>query len=207
MKAPLRLIVEGREPMQVVAYACAVCGVVSKTETAASECCGPRHCDCGAVIEKEYHYTACAPCRSKADALKDAARYEKAKKVRESDPAVTYLYCECCSEYFETSGDLFERHWDDAMDLPLWAWACDRDTLALDAVEIVSRELEDGEFHEDASESIEAGAYLVLQASMDDFCDAQDIHSFFPSNTVVLLEEERAAFPKEHPEEEVEAES
>ena len=188
----LPLIVDGREPRTVVAYACGKCGVVRKTEAEASRCCEPRVCACGTGIAETY-FTACSKCRASQEATRAEAKHAKAKKIRLADYELEWVYCDCCEEYYSDSSELFDRHHDDGTDLPSWAWACEKKILSLNASDILVNALED--FHEEAYDNIEAGAIAKLQVAMDAFCDEQEVTSYYGSDdTAVLLDEERAAF-------------
>src|SRR3990167_1515228 len=168
MTPVLPLLVAGREPRTVVAYACGKCGVVKRTEVEAAQCCEPRICECGTEIAENY-YTACSKCRAIKEAASAEAKYAKAKKIRLADYETEWLYCDCCEEYYSDSSELFDRHADDGTDLPSLAWACEKKILALNATDILVNALED--FYEEAYDNIEAGAIATLQVAMNDFCD------------------------------------
>lgn len=105
---------------------------------------------------------------------------EKAKLVPEEQ--ASYLYCDCCENFFETSGDLVGQHGDEGRNIPDFATPCHLEKLGLDATDIISCALRDHGFAEDAELEISEALYVELQEFLDAWCKKADVVNHFPDH-------------------------
>lgn len=185
-RPPLALIVQGREPVQVVAYACGTCGIVTRTEHEAVGHCEPYDCSggCGAKLPKKEYRTKCDACMEAARQAGEDARYEKARKVPLAEYQQEGLFVE--DEWFNDWEDLVDSMDSQGREVPEWAWGCEPLAFALDAERLLENALD--EHHEDARDGIDDAEVKRLQAFLDEWAAAQKITSYqCDTSTVVLL--------------------
>lgn len=147
---------------EVYVHACGKCGLTAIDQEAAERCCRPTLCGCGAECEKGR--TACKACRDSNRAAARKKAFEQATKIQAADYS-GWLYCESADKFFESLDDLLE-HYYDRDDIPTWAWACTEKRLSLDALELVSYQLECQEWFDGACDYI-PGDLAELQAALD----------------------------------------
>lgn len=186
-KEPLALIVKGREPEEVVAWACGACGIVARTEAEAGTCC-PKRCGCGVELAK--HRYECDACRDKRfaaarakEAEKERAAYEKATKIPYADYDGDYLYCEGYGSgsggdgYFGDLDDLLDTI-DGEQEPPEYAWACSPTKISFDAHDLIESACQ--ESYEDAAGDVGEGAAKELQALLDAWAEKHGPTSYQP---------------------------
>ena len=105
---------------------CSQCRNVYGTEEAAQGCHGALLCACGEPRDRSY--PNCQECRNKEWAAtlkaKEAARFEAAAKVPESEYKDAQVFDECSGDYFNSFDELREHYEADGDPLPAYAWAC-----------------------------------------------------------------------------------
>lgn len=204
-KPPLALLVQGREPAEIVAYACGACGIVARSEEEARRCCDPR-CDCGVPAPRGY--TLCDGCRKKHYEEQDRKRQAADQAALEAAPRVTYaaydgryLYTERLAGggdgegYFPDVAELLEHCLDESIDPPALVWACSPVKMGFNADDLISSACE--EMYEDAADEIGTAARDSLQAALDAWCEQHSPTSYHPSRIAVDLSAEVAAWKAE----------
>lgn len=185
MSTPIEVVVKGSE--KVIGYACPECHMfcspsiyACKWEMAleaahdhATRCCDRRCEDCGEKLEKKSYYTVCNNCRSKRDAAKEAARFEKATKIPEAEYD-GWVYDEATEEYYP-SVDEYRELVEDSAQTYLWATTANVG-FSLDAGAIVESELENSEHHPDAYDDVDD--IEGLQTMLDAWCEKQTVTSY-----------------------------
>lgn len=207
----IELTVKGKD--EVVAYVCSVChNVVSSAQAsphademnrhlAAIHCdkrCG--HCDTP-LPHEDYFYVFCDACRLRANQEREQAEFEKATKLKEKDyQGDVPLFYPDDHFFFDNNVDDFRDWWydyhfdyarpdADPPPFPTYIWLTDcQKGPHLNAEDILESALD--EFHEDAGEELDAPA---LQALLDQWCESNEVTSWFQTNTVLLLDEEENA--------------
>jgi hypothetical protein len=194
-----------------IAYGCPTCGQLygprwhpacnedtpekkdAKARESAVRCCY-HHCpDCDALMPpKPYYYIYCPDCCAKREAAKEAAQYAKAKKVPEAEYDGGYVYWEGHGSgegFFETIDELRDYGVSNHIALPSYVYACATHKIPkLDAEDIVSNLLADGEAYEDAIDDMDINC---LQKLLDFWLEYNQKNCYTPDHgTVVLLSEE-----------------
>ena len=187
-------------------WACGVCRMTALGPETAASCCGPEQCArCKQLVPRtdgrwdgqwsnSKFFCNANGCSSAERAERDAERLAKAPRVEESSTPM--LYCDCCEKFFESSDELLERHYDDGLDLPRHAWACDEVKFSIDADEVVELSLERLEFNGESR--FDQHAVDELQTVLNAWTEKFPMKNFFANNSVVDLTNAIAAFETEH---------
>lgn len=188
---PRRIVVEGTD--QEVGWMCQ-CGLTYSSayphaKESATVCCSPPTCVRCKVPVK--YLGQCAACAKQMLEEKFRDEYEKATKISSNDYTGKAVYMDNVN--FDSGVVLSLDEARKSYGL-LWAWGTEAQPFYLDAVEIVSQELESQDQHEEAFSSIPKECLEKLQLAMNEFCEATKICTYFKDDsTVVLLEEDRKA--------------
>lgn len=190
---PLELIIKGGDPEKVAVFACSVCRLTARSEEDAKMCCVPWTCEtCGKEI-KSY----CEECSRKKQQVKDQATYDKATKVKYSEYKGQMLFCDHCDEYFWDLDGYLEH--DESPDIRTWAWGTYQQAFSLDAEDIIQNQLENGDFNEDAFESVPGDAIKEMQSFFDGWVVKNPLNSYMQDHSIVVdLEKEVMEFLKEN---------
>lgn len=199
-KPPLELVI--KEENRSVGYACGACGALflfRKGEPEEGECAAKRDealnhcrkfCACGAALEK-YYRLRCAACEGKLAAEREQKRFEAAEKVTLEDYDGPVYWND---EYYDSVDELLDHCENCEFEIPQYVWATKRCEFRIDAVELVSEQLERQEMYEDAIEDIPEQATKTLQAYLDVWCKEIDLVSFLcDTKRAVLLRPEDIA--------------
>jgi hypothetical protein len=153
----------------------------------AEECCEPRVCECGQPCAP--HRTACDECVSRHNAMREAARIDKAEKIQpDSYAGPVYLDGSGGNDGYHASLDNFVEEWLDEHDgLPAYVEACNEIMLSLSACDIIDAALESGEFHDEARDYISDSAVAEMQSFLSDWCDRYAPTSWLPNGKFVTL--------------------
>lgn len=183
-----------------VALYCGKCGLIYRlTEPEmAEQCCKPYICKCGKPAPKGY--TICDECRNAAEAAREKALYDKAKKISLDAYEGDWIY----SDAFGNDGFGLTEEIEDELfvmepkNRPRYAWACKPFGLKrIDAMDIIENLLED--HHEDAIEEVDVDG---LQEVLDKWLKDQSVSSFEPDySTAVLLDSALATVAEQEAEE------
>jgi hypothetical protein len=111
---------------------CGECRIVARTLEQAEQCCSPYKCTyCGCDVDRKNYRTACPDCIAKNDVAKEAARFEKAEKVKDYDgPVFTDRtgynegFFPSLEELYDYFGNEYNFDDQDASTLPPYVWAC-----------------------------------------------------------------------------------
>lgn len=148
-------------------FACASCKMVVPAEGYRCSC-QPYPCGvCGETIGARSYCRHCAEARQQEAERK---RFAAAKKI----PAAEYsswVYCAQNDEWWESVDEAVEDLKDRGRDVPEYFWGSTERRLHLDASDIVSSALENGEACEDA----EADNIDGLQKALDAWCATQSL--------------------------------
>lgn len=178
---PIECVQKGGDPEKTVVWACGTCKAAAMDEESARYCCSPYICEkCG----KEYK-SYCEDCSKKEQFARAHAQYDKAKKVMLSEYAGDWIFCDHCDEYFSDVDSLLDSHDDDA-EPPVWVWGTTEQPFTLDADDIISQQLEQQEFYEDAFDNISVDALKELQGLLDAWLKKQDMKSYMVDYGVVV---------------------
>lgn len=194
-KEPLALLVKGRQPEEIVAWACGECGIVARSEASARRCCD-RRCDCGAPTPRPY--TSCDACRKKEwderaaeEARKEQARLEKAAKVKWDDYDGKCIYVPQADGggggegYFFDLGEFFDHFLDEpGVEVPTLVFACVPVKMSFNADDLISNACE--EMYEDASGDVGQGARQSLQKALDVWCERHSPTSYTPNYALAV---------------------
>ncbi len=182
---PIECVQKGGDPEKTVVWACGTCKLAKESKQDALECCSPLVCEkCG----KEYK-SYCEDCTKKEQFAREQAVYDKAKKVMLSEYAGEWLCCDHCDEYYPDVDSLLDAHDDgDGEELPTWAWGTYEVKFTLDAEEIITQQLEQQEFYEEAIETFANGAIVELQRLLDTWLATwtQDTKAYFVDPSVAV---------------------
>lgn len=204
MPEALELVIKGRD--EPVGFACPQCGVMYTVKTfgggghpdaqqtakqAAELHCAPKLCECGKPLDKK-PYTLCSECLEQREVEREHARFEKAAKVSIDDYDGDYAVFwpdgpggGMGEGFYSNLDELLEIYEDEEMDLPPYVWACKPYELHMDAGGILERAISG--HHEDAYDSLNDGAEEELQTLLDFFCKKQNVRSWEPDYTKVVL--------------------
>jgi len=192
---PLALVTEDEQ--RLVAYACGKCGTVfpvwkdgdrlQAVEFAAA-CCAPVPClgGCGMLLSPK-GLRRCAPCREQYDAERERAAYEKAAKLTPAQYGDGMVYRKGYGDdgYAPDLDSLLGQAEHAGIPRPAYVWACKPRPFKLDAQDIVDAGLQD--HHDDAAEGISDRAMERLQEFLDLWCKEQDITTWDPDYSRVIL--------------------
>jgi hypothetical protein len=153
-------LVDKKNGEEVLAVACGKCGRHWSTQAPdarriAEECCKPRICECGEEIT-DGSYTLCASCRSGRRDKAEAARFERAKKVKFDDYDGPFVYSDRLDGEGYHDIDSFYSILEDMKleERPKYVWACKpMPTPRPGALDIMERLLAD--YHEEAVEQVD----------------------------------------------------
>ena len=164
-------------------YACKEARAVQEARRAADECCAPRHCACGAEIEKMW--TACEPCRER-------------HKIQRATIAADYVgpvYIEGYrggwgDGYFEDVAALIDACGLHDVAPPAYCHPCKATPLALDTDRILEAACEDQ--HEGAADQI-VGAD-ALHSAIEAFNAAQTCVTYWAvTSQLIVLDQDAFA--------------
>mgnify|MGYP000566104967 CR=1 FL=1 len=198
---PKELVFRGDSATQL--YACAKCGqcyspkiyacpepkALVAAKRAATECCTPPQCACGAPISKGW--TACAPCRE--------ARMLRRAKTYPSTGYIGPVSANCRGEWgdgFSSNLETMIQHCHDYDEpLPAYCHPCHEHRLRLDPEGLL--EMATDGMHEDADDQIENADELI------EFINAwnakQTCRSYSPDySRVIVLDQVRFRKLREH---------
>jgi len=181
---PIDLVKKGTD--EVRCYACATCGIVySKHNKQPAElCCAPKVCEReGCAEETRKYHIYCSACREKADAAKEARKFEAARKVLYADWKGGMLHSDRSDKYFIGWQDYLDECENEEVEPERYLWDCLAMKLHMDAADVIENALSD--HHEDANERI--SDECELQKLLDEWCAKQDVTTFYPSANVVVL--------------------
>lgn len=155
-------------------YECQICRKVYRDRIFAERCCESSHCEyCG--IPTAPGWTACRSCAELAKA--SHATHVSLKEY------MGKMICAGDDKYMPTE-DVEDAIDNEEIPVP-YVWGCDEFPLRLDIESILENELQD--HHEDAEFDHEGELIEFVEAWNAKQTDA----SYFPNNTVVVLDEAR----------------
>ena len=138
------------EIKEIKAYQCGNCYKLHYYEHLAKECCKPLVCDCGKP--RRAGYTICDECIVENDKKRDQERYDRARKVNESEYKVAMLTDG--SNFYHDSDEYYEELATNGVpesEYPTWAWGCEEVKFAVDietSLETAAADMHD-EFDDD----------------------------------------------------------
>lgn len=111
-KPPFQLFQREEDDFTVVpVWVCGECGMVTKEEKWAEECCKIRVCECGKDVESA-SYTACEECRRESSRIKEEQQWQNMPIYENytSEPLFDGTY------YHSDFGEYLDQHCDDGPD-------------------------------------------------------------------------------------------
>jgi len=176
-------VVQKQDPSKTVGWACGKCGILHTTRVyaglredmakdaavrSATECCD-RRCDCGEPASDGW--TVCKACRLKNEAAKEAALYEKAKKVPLAEYTEPFVFLDGCygnDGYVHTDqiDDALDEELEEGVDRPAYAWACSPNPASFNLADALDSHVGDNH-HDGAAEAIDATSVAAAQALVD----------------------------------------
>ena len=202
MQEPYEVVLR-KVPDKPIAFACGKCGILFTAavfgggdggliaaEQLAKEHCEPKLCTCGKECKK--HYTICQECSDRKQVEKEAAAFEKAKKVSIEEYEGQAVYWEdgppgssCGDGYYSGIDELLDLCEDEGFDLPKYVWATTPVDLHIRAASILENAL--SEHYEDAYDDLGDKAETELQKLLDEWCAKQKIRSWEKDYGVAVL--------------------
>jgi hypothetical protein len=195
---PYEVVVKGRD--LVIGYACPRCKIfhgatiyackwdeaVKASYEAAERCCNRRCEDCGKRIDEKIYYTVCVECRPAREAAREQARFDKAKKIPESDYDGWIFYR---GDYYADLDALEDHCEQNALEWPEYVWSCRKLEFEINAESVIASALE--EHHEDAGERISREQETELQTFLDAWCAKQGVSSWEEDDSCAVVLEPR----------------
>lgn len=181
-------------------YFCSECRHVKRTAEEANACCGPYTCSyCGVDVPRKNFRTACPDCIAKNEVIKEAARFEAAKKVTDHDG---WIYAEGIGYndgFFEDVAALaewIEGEDDPELQMPAYVWTCDAIHFAQVSIAAITEHIVDnGDAYEDF-EADDLHGLDKLEAAIVEFNQANAaIVSWQPNYKQALLVDPKFANP------------
>jgi hypothetical protein len=193
MEHPQPVEIVRKTDQSTVGFACGTCGIlfttkkddltdVDEAKSAATQHC-VRSCACGKPLDYHY-YIICKDCRAAKEAEKEKARFEKATKVTIEDYDGPVFWND---KFFSDVDSLLDDLENDGVDVPEYVWATAPQNFELSASDILERELERQDMHEDAWDHIGKKAVDTLQAYFDVWCKEVGLVSYFEDTTRAVL--------------------
>lgn len=186
-------------------WACGKCNMAARTEQDAKDCCAPRLCACGEVIEESY-CVSCKKCRREKETKADEARYTAAEKVPYSSYDGPGFFIDGDDHFFEDLETLFDhyRYMFPEADLPRWAWGAVREKLSIDSADVIESILESSEWFEEAADYIPQSLWDELRTVFEKV--ENEIPACFRQTfkTIITFEKEAEEYEKEESERESE---
>lgn len=169
-------------------FYCSECGMVYRNEEDAKWCHGERLCACGEKITQGYCGRTCPACNAKAfrekEAEKEAERFEKATKIKESEYTGNHVMC----------GDSFYESVEEAIDQflegqePEYVWACKERGIPKVLLEDLICNLIDNMW--DDAETSDLNGIEEMEAAVDAFNKANEsIQMWSPDYSTAILVE------------------
>lgn len=162
----------------------------------AEQCCQPplpKNCACGKLIDASC-YVVCGECRAKNNSEREAARFEKAKKVtyEEYDEEIIYVdgygSGDMIGDGYWSSLDEFLDHCEsEDIEPPEYVWGVSQQKFTLDAEDIIDSALENQEFYEDARGNISKEDMNALDKFLTEWCKKVDLTCYMEDNSVAVL--------------------
>lgn len=171
-------------------FYCSECRCVYKTKVEAENCHGERLCVCGKKIEMRYD-SECHDCRSKRwnekSRRKEAERFEKAKKITESEYTGSFVFGPD-DKYYEDIESAIDQYLEGQE--PEYVWACKNvGVVKATAENIYENMLEN--MWEDADHN-DLNGVEELEAAVEAFNKANESVSVWePDYTTAILVERR----------------
>ncbi len=155
-------------------FFCVECRCVYVSKEMAEWCHGDRLCACGKKIQRGYRTEQCDQCRSDEmhaeEAVKEAARFEKAKKITNAEYDDGMVYDG--DRYFTGVEDALEHYESNDADPPKYLWACTNVGLPKASAESIYDNLLE-EMWDDADTS-DLNGVEELEAAVDAFNKANE---------------------------------
>ena len=169
-------------------FYCSECRVVYRTEDEAKWCHGERLCACGEKITQGYYQRTCGACDTKAfrekEAAKEAERFEKARKIKESEYTGEHVMC----------GDSFYDSVEDSIDQflegqePEYVWACKEHGIPKVDLEDITSNMLDNMW--DDADTSDLNGLEEMEAALDAFNKANEsIQMWEPDYSTAILVE------------------
>lgn len=169
---------------------CSTCRTVERSQHLAEQCCSPVKCEtCGKEVETKY-YTKCRSCCLAADAAKEAARFEKATKVPDSEYD-GWVYDG--NEFFPCVESLVEHIEDqhdgeDPCSLPLYCWACTPERIIHDGSSLLHRLFDGLEGWDEFDPSKDLDGIPALHAALNAFAETnKEVVTYNPDFTRAII--------------------
>lgn len=182
----------------LVGYACSTCGVFftirkmsviagrelteEEAKQEATQHC-VKFCICGQPLEK-YYKLLCSACQGAREAEREKARFEKAEKISIEDYDGPIVWDD---EYYDSVDALLDHCESEGLDVPEYVWSTSPQVFSLSAENVIERELELQEMHEDAYDYVGTKAKDNLQAYLDVWCKELNLVSYFANTSRAVL--------------------
>jgi hypothetical protein len=178
-------------------FYCGKCRNVAASQSTAEQCCNNYICTrCGNDTGSRC-WIVCDECRSKEDAEKERARFEKSEKLTTWDG---WVFCEGTgNDGFSESLSDFYDNWSDEHDeggtLPEYVWACTENYFVNASLDDITERLA-GDAYEDWDPDTLKGLD-ELRSALQKFNEANaDVCSYHPDYTkAILIKAEHATRP------------
>lgn len=172
------------------AWFCTTCRIVHHTQSQAEQCCSPVLCETCQQPVAEKYWTKCRDCRDAAEIAKEAARFEKATKVPESEydgwvyDGDEFFPCvESLVEHLEDQHD-----GEDPCSLPLYCWACTPERIIHDGNNLLDRLIDGLEGWDGFDPSKDLDGIPALQTSLDAFAETnKEVVTYNPDFTRAII--------------------
>ena len=169
---------------------CEKCRCVKRTREEADKCCEPTKCQyCGKETGRQY-YLACESCDRANQEKNERERFEKAKKLTQSEwDGWVYLdgtgrdgYSESLSDFW----DNWELDHDEGDEKPEYVWACKKNHFAVADVSDITERI--GANAYDDFDTCDLNGLDDLKAAIEKFNEAnKDVVSYEPDYGVAIL--------------------
>jgi hypothetical protein len=173
-------------------FFCSECRCVYVNKEMADWCHGDRLCACGKKIERGYRTEKCDKCRSDEmqakEASKEAARFDKAKKITEAEYKEGMLYDG--DRYFNDVEDAVEHYECNDSAPPEYLWACKRAELPTASAESIYENLLEAMW--DDADTSDLYGVKELEAAVTAFNkENRSIQLWEPDYSTAILVEKR----------------
>jgi uncharacterized protein YpmB len=173
-------------------FYCSECRCVYVDKKMADWCHGDRLCACGKKIERGYHTEKCDKCCSDEmqakEASKEAARFDKAKKITEAEYKEGMLYDG--DRYFNDVEDAVEHYECNDSAPPEYLWACKRAELPTASAESIYENLLEAMW--DDADTSDLYGVKELEAAVTAFNkENRSIQLWEPDYSTAILVEKR----------------
>ena len=180
---------------ELTVYQCDLCKNNFMTQRMAEthHCSHNRHCeDCGELLTPTWHYTVCNNCYQQREVMREAKRFEKARKLTVAEyerEFPGYMYCDGDDQYDSEADSLADYIMDTTGEYPKYVWGTEAHAVELDAGQIVDM-LND---HANAPEDYRADdeACAEIEKFVERFNERHGTYSFYVNYGVAVLLPER----------------